>query len=95
MNSLVVYGSRHGNTQKVAEAIAFELGKHGVAQVASAEDARKVLPEQLDLIVVGGPTDAVRLIDAEDGGHLTATVHVFQTAGVPPSNGRLSLPTIG
>jgi NAD(P)H dehydrogenase (quinone) len=61
MNSLVVYGSRHGNTQKVAEAIAFELGKHGVVQLVSAEDARKVLPEQLDLIVVGGPTEAHRV----------------------------------
>ena len=61
MNSLVVYGSRHGNTQKVAEAIAFELGKHGAAQVVSAEDAPKVLPEKLDLIVVGGPTEAHRV----------------------------------
>jgi flavodoxin len=58
MNSLVVYGSRHGNTQKIAEAVAFELGKHGGAQLVSAEDARKLLPEQLDLIVVGGPTEA-------------------------------------
>ena len=62
MNSLVVYGSRHGNTQKVAEAIAFELGKHGVVQVVSAEEAR-VLPEQLDLIVVGGPTEAHRVTE--------------------------------
>jgi flavodoxin len=48
MNSLVVYGSPHGNTHKLADAIAFELGKHGVVQLVSAEDARKVLPEQLD-----------------------------------------------
>ena len=58
MNSLIVYGSRHGNTHKVAEAMAFELGKHGVVQLVAAEDARKVLPGQLDLIVVGGPTEA-------------------------------------
>jgi flavodoxin len=61
MNSMVVYGSRHGNTHKVAEAIAFELGKHGVVQLVAAEDARQVLPEQLDLIVVGGPTEAHRV----------------------------------
>jgi flavodoxin len=63
MNSLVVYGSRHGNTHKVAEAIAFELGKHGVVQLVAAEDAHKVLPEQLDLIVVGGPTEAHRVTE--------------------------------
>jgi menaquinone-dependent protoporphyrinogen IX oxidase len=61
MNSLVVYGSRHGNTHKVAEAIAFELGRHGVVQLVAAEDARKVIPEQLDLVVVGGPTEAHRI----------------------------------
>jgi NADP-dependent aldehyde dehydrogenase len=33
------------------------------------------------VVVVGGPTDAVRLIDSEDGGHLTATVHVDLDAG--------------
>jgi menaquinone-dependent protoporphyrinogen IX oxidase len=63
MNSLVVYGSRHGNTRKVAEAIAFELGKRGVVELVSAEKARTVLPEQLDLIVVGGPTEAHRITE--------------------------------
>jgi len=63
MNSMVVYGSRHGNTHKIADAIAFELGKHGAAQLVAAEDACKVLPEQLDLIVVGGPTEAHRVTE--------------------------------
>src|SRR5450759_4389252 len=63
MNSLVVYGSRHGNTHKVADAIAFELGKHGVVQLGSAEYARKVPLEKLDLIVVGGPTEAHRVTE--------------------------------
>jgi menaquinone-dependent protoporphyrinogen IX oxidase len=63
MNSLVVYGSRYGNTHKVAEAITFELGKHGMAHLVSAEEARKVLPEQVDLIVVGGPTEAHRVTE--------------------------------
>jgi flavodoxin len=63
MNSLVVYGSRHGNTHKVAEAIAFELGKHGGVQLVSAEKARRVFPEQLDLVVVGGPTEAHRITE--------------------------------
>ena len=63
MNSLVVYGSRHGNTHKVADAIAFELGKHGVVQLVSAEGARKVPLEKVDLIVVGGPTEAHRVTE--------------------------------
>jgi flavodoxin len=63
MNSLVVYGSRHGNTHKAAEAIAFELGKHGVVQLVSAEDVRKMLPDELDLIVVGGPTEMHRITE--------------------------------
>lgn len=63
MKSLVVYGSRHGNTHKLAEAIAFQLGKHGVVELVSAEKAPTVLPRQLDLIVVGGPTEAHRITE--------------------------------
>ena len=58
MNSLVVYGSRHGNTHKVADAIASELGKYGEVQVVGAEKAPRFLPDQIDLVVVGGPTEA-------------------------------------
>jgi flavodoxin len=63
MNSLVVYGSRHGNTRKIAEAIAGELGKHGVVHVVSAEDAPQFLAEPTDLVVVGGPTEAHRMTE--------------------------------
>jgi flavodoxin len=58
MNSLVIYGSRYGNTRRVAEAIAGELGKHGEAQLVSAEEAASALSEQTDLLVIGGPTEA-------------------------------------
>jgi flavodoxin len=61
MNSLVIYGSRHGNTRKLAEAIAGELRKHGAAQLVSAEKVPSSLPEQPDLVVVGGPTEAHRM----------------------------------
>lgn len=63
MNSLVIYESRYGNTRKVAEAIAAELGKHGEAQMISAEEAPAVVPEQTDLVVVGGPTEAHRMTE--------------------------------
>jgi len=63
MNSLVIYGSRHGNTRKLAEAIAAELRKHGAAQLMSAEEVPSVLPERTDLVVVGGPTEAHRMTE--------------------------------
>jgi flavodoxin len=58
MKSLVVYGSRHGNTRKVAETIASELRKHGEVHLVSAEKAVSTLLEETDLVVVGGPTEA-------------------------------------
>jgi NADP-dependent aldehyde dehydrogenase len=53
---------------------------------AAVYDHRELLNEEhfgpVGIVVVGGgPTDAIRLIDAEDGGHLTATVHVDLEAG--------------
>jgi flavodoxin len=61
MNSIVIYGSRHGNTHKIAEAIARELRRHGAAHLFSVDDAPSVLPKRTDLIVVGGPTEAHRM----------------------------------
>jgi flavodoxin len=61
MNSVVIYGSRHGNTRKVAEIIGSELHKHGVVQVIPAEKVPAILPEPTDLVVVGGPTEAHRM----------------------------------
>jgi len=63
MNSVVIYGSRHGNTRKVAEAIAGELGQYGRVQVMSADDAPDYLPVPTDLVVVGGPTEAHRMTE--------------------------------
>ncbi len=63
MNSVVIYGSRHGNTQEVAEAIARELRHHGPAQLFSVDEAPLVLPKKTDLVVVGGPTEAHRMTE--------------------------------
>jgi flavodoxin len=62
MNSIVIYGSRHGNTQKVAEAVAKELRHHGTALLFSVNHTPSVLPKA-DLIVVGGPTEAHRMTE--------------------------------
>jgi flavodoxin len=61
MNSIVIYGSRHGNTKKVAEAIASELRRHGTAQLFSVDKALSVIPVTTDLMVVGSPTEAHRM----------------------------------
>jgi flavodoxin len=59
---MVIYGSRHGNTQRVAKAIAEELRGHGSVDLLAVEDAPGVLAKKaFDLIVVGGPTEAHRM----------------------------------
>ena len=64
MNSIVIYGSRHGNTHQVAEAIANELRRHGTVDLFSVDDAPTMIPPTTDLIVVGGPTEAHRMTPA-------------------------------
>lgn len=61
MNSIVIYGSRHGNTHKIAEAIARELRRHGAAHLFSVDDAPLALPRKTNLMVVGSPTEAHRM----------------------------------
>jgi hypothetical protein len=53
MDALIVYESMYGNTRAIAEAIA-----EGYGEGASARPVRDagVLPGDLDLLVVGGPT---------------------------------------
>lgn len=58
MEALVIYDSKFGNTKKIAETIGEALRRYGTAQVYSLE---KPLPEQvgtIDLLVIGGPTQA-------------------------------------
>lgn len=56
MNSFVIYASHTGNTRKVAETIADVLAGHGSVDLSHAEETA-ALPEDLDLLVVGGPTE--------------------------------------
>ncbi len=58
MESLVVYDSKFGNTQKVAEAVADGLRARGAVRLLGLNT---VLPQKLgrvDLLFVGGPTQA-------------------------------------
>ncbi len=61
MKSVVVYGSRSGNTRKVAEAIAGALEEFGSVRLVAAEDASATVWDRCDLLVVGGPTEGRRL----------------------------------
>jgi hypothetical protein len=56
MNTLVVYESMWGNTRAVAEAVAAPLGD--AVTLVEVNDAPDKLPDDLDLLVVGGPTHA-------------------------------------
>lgn len=56
MNSLVVYDSIFGNTEKIARAIGTRLEALGQVRVLKAADASRPDIENGDLLVVGGPT---------------------------------------
>lgn len=56
MRALVVFESAFGNTQKVAEAITEGLSSHGHTDITEVGVAPDDLGDQLDLLVVGGPT---------------------------------------
>lgn len=68
MNSVVVYGSRSGNTRKIAEAVAGALEEFGPVRLVPAEDASATVWDHCDLLVVGGPTE---------GRHATPPVRAF------------------
>jgi len=58
MRALVVYESMYGNTQRIAQAIADGLSTHLKTGVVEVGTAPRVLPPDVGLVVVGGPTHA-------------------------------------
>jgi len=56
MLTVVLYTSKFGNTERVAQAIARGAGTAGQVRVAPVEDASRALAERPDLLLVGGPT---------------------------------------
>ena len=55
MKTMVVYGSRSGNTKLVAEGIAQAMARFGPVTLQRAEDAR--YEPDTELLIVGGPTE--------------------------------------
>lgn len=64
MNALVVYFSKFGNTQMVAEAIAGTLQTGGDVRVVSSEQLTASDLEGVDLVVMGSPTHRMNLPEA-------------------------------
>jgi hypothetical protein len=58
MRALVIYESMYGNTHQIAEAIAEGLGVPEAVQVLPVSEVTESMLDQVDLIVVGGPTHA-------------------------------------
>ena len=56
MKALVIYDSKFGNTEQVAQAIADTLGEEGIGQLISVDEADALEFEGVDLLVLGGPT---------------------------------------
>ena len=61
MRALVVYESMFGNTQAIAEAIAHGLETGMDVDIKEVGAADAVVPDDVDLLVVGGPTHALGL----------------------------------
>lgn len=57
MKSAVIYASRYGNTRRVAEAIAEGLHTYGDVELFPADEAPTLAADELDFIVIGGPTE--------------------------------------
>ena len=57
MKAQVVYCSHKGNTRRIAETIGETLRKHGEVEVIEVAKAPVPPPDDLTLLVVGGPTE--------------------------------------
>ena len=58
VHAFVVYESMFGNTERIAKAIGEGLGSTVEVELVRVDQAPKVLPADLELLVVGGPTHA-------------------------------------
>ncbi len=56
MNTLVVYDSQYGNTERIAQAIANTLRAFGQAQAIRVDPAHPVELQGVDLLILGCPT---------------------------------------
>jgi flavodoxin len=56
MNTLIIYDSTFGNTAQIAQAMADRLREHATVRTALANEAGLTEMKEIDLLIVGGPT---------------------------------------
>ena len=64
MNTLVIFYSKFGNTQQVAEAIAEVLATAGTVRTISSDQLDTSVLKDVDLVVMGVPTHKMKLPEA-------------------------------
>ncbi len=64
MNTLIIYDSQYGNTQKIANRIAETLQEFGAVQTVHANEFHPEALNKVDLLVIGSPTQAWRATPA-------------------------------
>lgn len=57
MRSVVYYASHSGNTERAAAVIADALRVHGPVELAHISNGPGLITDEVDLVVVGGPTE--------------------------------------
>src|SRR5579884_381816 len=60
MNTLVIYDSQYGNTERIAQIIADTLRAFGQVQAVRVDPARPVELQGVDLLILGCPTQGFR-----------------------------------
>ena len=60
MNTLVVYDSQYGNTERIAQAIADTLCAFGQAKAVRVDPARPASLQGTDLLILGSPTQGLK-----------------------------------
>lgn len=58
MNAFVVYDSLYGNTERIAQAIAGALAERATVQLVAVAQAPALLSANIDLLVLGSPTQS-------------------------------------
>ena len=62
MKSVVYYASHSGNTERAASVIADALRAHGPVELRNVSDGPGAISDDVDLVVVGGPTEGHGMI---------------------------------
>lgn len=102
MKALIVYESQFGNTEKVARAIAEGVATSGRVEVVAVDTAPTVLPDDVDLLLVGGPTHVFSMSRVQTRADAAKDAPTPTRRGIrewlaqpPSSSGRLRVATFG